>query len=196
MIDTAYAPTGNANRSAMFDLPAAEKGTSAEWRVAQNPFLIAALVFATGGLYSLWWLARTWSQIKREDGDSGKAPIWHALTAFVPIYCFFRFHAHMRAIADLAPVPTGIALAPRAMTFAYVLIELVGSPKVGVAFSVWVTTLTLLSASALFGWAQHALNATWGTLPGGAVKGRVHPLHWVILAMATLGTIGGLLGGD
>src|SRR6185503_6026260 len=66
------------------------------WRAIQSPWLVGALVIATFNLYAMWWLGRTWWQLKQEDGDAGKHPVWHALAMLVPIYGYFRFHAHMR----------------------------------------------------------------------------------------------------
>lgn len=162
----------------------------AVWRVTQSPWLIGALVFATLNLYALWWLGRTWSQIKQEDGDARKRPVWHALAMLVPIYGYFRFHAHMRAIAQLARVPIG--LEPGPMTLAWAVLNVLGYFAGRPEVPFWLAVLAAALGGALFGWAQAALNATWRSLPGGAVSGRPHPLHWIILAV--VGLISALAG--
>ena len=70
------------------------------------PFLIspARIVFLTVlslGLYTVYWLYKTWKHYREHTG--GRVyPIWHGLTAFVPIYGSFRAHAHLRTFGDLA----------------------------------------------------------------------------------------------
>ncbi len=52
------------------------------------------------GFYHFYWFYLTWKQYR--DHTRTKAyPIWHALTYFVPIYYFFRVHAHMRSFKEL-----------------------------------------------------------------------------------------------
>ena len=54
------------------------------------------------GLYWIYWMYRTWKQYRdhalesaAETGDV-HYPVWHALTQLVPVYGFFRYHAHIR----------------------------------------------------------------------------------------------------
>ena len=202
--DTEATPPGPAAGSPPPETPSRRRGevlpsnvdtTEAEpatWRVTQSPWLIGLLVFATLNLYAIWWLGRTWSQIKHEDGDTGKAPYWHALAMLVPIYGYFRFHAHMRAIAGLARVPIG--LEPGTMTLAWAVLNVLGYFAGRPEVPFWLAMLAAALGGALFGWAQAALNATWRSLPGGAVKGHPHPLHWIILMLVTLIYIVALLG--
>src|SRR2546423_13224000 len=92
------------------------------WRAVQSPWLVGALVVATFNLYALWWLGLTWWQLKQEDGDSGKRPVWHVLAMLVPVYGYFRFHAHMRTISRLAATPEAKStLSPGAMTTAWIV---------------------------------------------------------------------------
>jgi hypothetical protein len=159
--------------------PAGERS----WRSVQSPWLVAALVFATLNLYVLWWLGRTWWQLKQEDGDAGKQPIWHVLAMLIPIYGYFRFHAHMRTIAQVAATPdVRGAMSPLAMTVAWIVINLLSSVVVfdPAAPDGLVVVASVLSA-ALLGWAQYGLNLAWLSLPGGTTRGRIHPLHWVLL---------------
>jgi hypothetical protein len=154
------------------------------WRVTQSPWLIAALTFITFNLYAIWWLGRTWAQIKSEDGDAAKRPVWHALAMLVPIYGYFRFYAHMRAIAVLAPKAAG--LQPGAMTVAWMMVNAVDYVGSRPESPFWLLLVSSALGGALIGWAQHALNATWASLPGGAVLGQPHPLHWVLIALMSV----------
>ena len=61
---------------------------------------VVVLLFIGGWIYLLYWMYRTWKQYK--DHSRQRAfPVWHALTQFVPIYNFFRMHAHFRVYKEL-----------------------------------------------------------------------------------------------
>ena len=54
------------------------------------------------GLYWIYWMYRTWKQYRdhtiemaAESGDTHH-PVWHGLTQLVPVYGWFRYHAHIR----------------------------------------------------------------------------------------------------
>jgi len=154
------------------------------WRSVQSPWLVAALVFATLNLYVLWWLGRTWWQLKHEDGDAGKRPVWHVLAMFVPVYGYFRFYAHMRTIVQIAATPEARAMmSPLAMTVAWIVINLLSGVALSNQTPDWLPFLATLLSAAQFGWAQYALNTAWSSLPGGTTRGRVHPLHWFLLIL-------------
>ena len=59
------------------------------------------------GVYWIYWMYRTWKQYRdhtlekaAETGDTHH-PVWHGLTQFVPVYGFFRYHAHIRHYKEL-----------------------------------------------------------------------------------------------
>jgi hypothetical protein len=165
-----------------------------DWRAAQSPWLIGALVIATFNLYAMWWLGRTWWQLKQEDGDAGKHPVWHALAMLVPIYGYFRFYDHMRTIARIAVTPEARAiLGPGAMTVAWIVINVLSGTAGTSNAPGWMLVLASVLCGALLGWAQHGLNATWRSLPGGAVSARAHPVHWLLLALGGLLYVSALL---
>jgi hypothetical protein len=154
------------------------------WRSVQSPWLVAALVLATLNLYVLWWLGRTWWQLKQEDGDAGKQPVWHVLAMFVPIYGYFRFYAHMKTIVQIAATPEARAMmSPLAMTVAWIVINLLSGVALSNQTPIWLPFLATILSAAQFGWAQYALNTAWSSLPGGTTRGRVHPLHWFLLIL-------------
>jgi hypothetical protein len=54
------------------------------------------------GTYWIYWMYRTWKQYRdhtiemaAESGDTHH-PVWHGLTQLVPVYGWFRYHAHIR----------------------------------------------------------------------------------------------------
>jgi hypothetical protein len=162
--------------------PVAAPPREPTWRVVQSPLLVAALVFASFALYSYWWFGRTWWQIKQEDGDRGKRPVWHALAMVVPIYQLFRFHAHMRAIVAIAATPEArAALSPGTMTLAWIVVNVLAGVTAVVPAPIWVSILAIALGAALIGYAQSGLNAAWLSQPGGARRARIHPLHWLVL---------------
>ena len=68
----------------------------------QRPiWLVCLLTFLTGGVYYLWWFGASWAELKRERHDPNMSPLWHALTQLVPIYSWFRIHAHYRVLNEL-----------------------------------------------------------------------------------------------
>lgn len=153
----------------------------ATWRYTQRPWLVGLLTFLTFGVYAIWWLGRTWWQIKQEDGDSGKAPFWHAMTQVVPIYNFFRFHAHMRTIVELTEPRSASPLSPGLMTLAWFLYNLVSGFASRQDVPYLFNAIAALLVAALIGWAQYGLNVAWRSRPGGAVAAGVHWLQWVVL---------------
>ena len=59
------------------------------------------------GPFWIYWMYRTWKQFRdhtldmaAETGDTHH-PVWHGLTQFVPVYGFFRYHAHIRHYKEL-----------------------------------------------------------------------------------------------
>ncbi len=166
---------------------AAEIKRNPTWRAVQSPWLIAALVIATFNVYALWWLGRTWWQLKQERQDPRMHPGWHVLAMLVPVYGYFRFHAHIRTMAGLAATPEarGI-LSAGAMTTAWIVINVLSATTFREDVPAWTSLLALLLSAALLGWAQHGLNAVWQSLPGGAVAGRLHPLHILFLCLGAV----------
>lgn len=78
------------------------------------------------GLYWLYWMYRTWKQYSDHTGAVAY-PVWHGLTQLVPIYGFFRFHAHIRTYRELMQgrgLPDNLNLA--ALTAIVVINTIVG----------------------------------------------------------------------
>lgn len=66
-----------------------------------SPARIVLLSILTLGLYTTYWLYKTWKHYKEHTGAQVN-PIWHGLTSFVPVYGSFRAHAHLRTFGELA----------------------------------------------------------------------------------------------
>ena len=74
-------------------------------RISQGRIIALSLI--SMGLYWLYWMYRTWAQYRdhtlEQAAETGQThhPVWHGLTQLVPVYGFFRFHAHVRSYKEL-----------------------------------------------------------------------------------------------
>ena len=72
-----------------------------------SPRRIILLSVVSMGIYWLYWMYRTWKQFRDHTLERAAAdgqqhyPIWHGLTQFLPVYGWFRFHAHVREYQGL-----------------------------------------------------------------------------------------------
>ena len=63
---------------------------------------IIALSIISMGIYWLYWMYRTWQQYRDHTLEQAAEtrqthyPVWHGLTQLLPVYGWFRFHAHIR----------------------------------------------------------------------------------------------------
>ena len=132
----------------------------------QRPlWLVAVLSLVTAGVYTPIWMGLTWAEMKSEIPDDRMQPVWHGLTVFVPVYSYFRIHAHYRTINEL------LARAGAAETVnpgGAVLGFLVGNVGVVIGRSasgglltaiLLVTALAIVATSTVQG--QAGLNAYW-----------------------------------
>ena len=94
---------------------------------------ITLLSIVSLGLYWLYWMYRTWKQYRDHTvemaSETGAThhPVWHGLTQIVPVYCWFRFHAHIRQYKALM-VERGVpdSLNVGLLTTVVVIISIVG----------------------------------------------------------------------
>jgi hypothetical protein len=61
---------------------------------------VILLTFLTTGFYLFYWMYITWRHY-RDYTEEQVFPVWHALSMLVPIYQFFRLHAHVRVYQEL-----------------------------------------------------------------------------------------------
>ena len=90
------------------------------------PGRIVALTVLSSGLYIFYWMFATWRQYREHTGEIAY-PVFHALSLLVPIYQFFRLHAHMRVYQELMEqrgVPT--TLSPARIVLIYLGVVLLG----------------------------------------------------------------------
>jgi hypothetical protein len=112
----------------------------------------------------------------------------------VPVYGYFRFYAHMRAIVSIARTPEArSALSPGATTVAWIVINVLDGAASAPTSPIWLTILASGLGAALIGYAQNSLNLAWLSLPGGAHRARSHPLHWLLLGFGVMLYVGVVL---
>ena len=80
--------------------PYAAPRAGAELYYYISPNRIVLMTFLTAGLYLFYWMYLTWRQYRDHTGEVAY-PVWHALALAVPIYQFFRLHAHIRVYQEL-----------------------------------------------------------------------------------------------
>ncbi len=64
------------------------------------PNRIILLTVLSAGMYLFYWMYVTWRHYRDHTGQVAY-PVFHALTLMVPVYQYFRLHAHMRAYQEL-----------------------------------------------------------------------------------------------
>ena len=148
------------------------------------------------GLYTIYWLYKTWQQYRDHTGEQA-FPVWHGLTAFVPIYGSFRAHAHLRIFGELAAA-AGLALAfAPGLAFAAVL---VGWLRLFVAeasaASYALLAVSIIAQLVMMLHAQPRITAYWLHTYGSRVvsvgvgKGEI-----IVVIFGVLGWLGILTGG-
>lgn len=143
--------------------------------IRQRPtWVVVWLTIFSLGLYWPVWFGQTWAELKRYVRDPGMRPMGHALSMYVPIYSWFRLHAHWTLIneqADASLVPT--ATRPSSAVMGAVLANFVFFP------------LPILIANG-----QRALNRIWSAAYGSASEKRASAGEWVMALALPLLWIG------
>lgn len=138
-------------------------------------WLVAALVWASFGVYVPFWVGLHWAEMKRELQEERMYPVWHALAMLVPIYSFFRFHANFRVLNELlAQTRSGYRVRPLLAVATFVMVSLLVSVPVD---DLVLTTLNLVVAVAAVSWVlyhgQTGMNAYWDTRPERTTTGAI-----------------------
>lgn len=137
---------------------------------------IALLTFLSFGLYPIYWFYITWKHCRDYTGDN-HYPVWHALTLLVPIYMYFRIHAHGRTYRQIqqldqppAPklidpwIPVFLVLAEIPIYIATAILT-VTNPSAADAISNWTYLPIITLHCALILYLQNHINRIWLTRP-------------------------------
>ena len=78
--------------------PVPAGAASSAYYISPNRVILLSLL--TTGLYAFYWMYLTWRHYRDHTGASAY-PVCHALTIVLPVYQFFRLHAHIRSYREL-----------------------------------------------------------------------------------------------
>ena len=167
------------------------------------------------GIYWIYWMYRTWKQFRDHTiemaAESGSThhPVWHGLTQVVPVYGYFRFHAHCREFKALMierGIPDSLNLG--ALTTIVVVSTIVNviastaSSSAAVSLTVrlvaFVVSLVVLAVSiSVMSHVQSNINRYWtgvdNRLAQSARFGKGEVLVIVLGILAWIGTIAGIV---
>ncbi|MAP38344.1 MAG: hypothetical protein CL879_01865 [Dehalococcoidia bacterium] len=170
----------------------AESTRSAAVIISGARIIVAS--FLSLGLYFFYWLYITWKHMASEiEGDNH--PFWHAMTLNVPVYGFFRMHAHIRTINELAArqsvAPT---IAPGLAVLLLVLSTVLNFVSFGIANTAAIILITLISTTLItvpMTMAQRVLNLYWGRAlsPGIVRYARIGVGELIIVIFGIIGWI-------
>ncbi len=170
------------------------QGTELRYRI--SPSRIVVMSVLSWSLYLFYWLYITWKHYRDHTGQQ-VYPVWHAIAAGVPIYGYFRVHAHARSFKELmtnANVETTIN--PGWAVFAVVIYSVLsgvgnglafGAITEGVAFALFVIDiLSVIIVAWLLGHLQGNLNRYWDSVSSLAVADARIGVGEVIIAVLGL----------
>ena len=161
-------------------------------RISGTRIVLAS--YLSFGLYFFYWFYITWKHMSSKiEGDNH--PFWHAMTLNVPIYGFFRMHAHVRTINELAASQNVTStIAPGLAVGLLILYSVLNLASFGVTSYVAVIVLTLISATLItvpMTMAQGVLNLYWAkALPSGSLRyARIGVGEVIIVIVGIIGWI-------
>ncbi|MCH7706633.1 MAG: zinc ribbon domain-containing protein [Chloroflexi bacterium] len=70
------------------------------WNYRISPKRIMVMSVLSWSLYLFYWMYISWKHYRDHTGEQ-VYPVWHALAVGLPIYGFFRAHAHARSFKEL-----------------------------------------------------------------------------------------------
>ena len=162
------------------------------------PNRVVAMTVLTAGLYIFYWMYLTWRHYRAHTGETAY-PVFHALCLMVPVYQFFRLHAHMRVyqeLMDTRGVPSTLSpLRSVGIYFGVVMLEMVAFRMVAepsitgtqqVAFFV-INIVQVVTLTWMITLAQGNINRFWQHRYGGRLTNA--PTSLVEIALIVLGLL-------
>jgi hypothetical protein len=130
-------------------------------------WLVVGMVWATFGLYVIFWVGLNWAESKRQLRDDRMYPVWHALAMLVPIYSFFRFHANFRVMNELLDTTRAEhRVRPMLAIATFILASLLVAVPIEDRV---LQTLNMMAAIGALSWIIHhgqtGMNAYWDATP-------------------------------
>ena len=136
-----------------------------------SPARIILMSILTVGIYTIYWLYKTWQHYRDHTGAEAY-PVWHGLTAVVPVYGSFRAHAHLRTFGELASAAgLTVGFSPGLAFFAIIVgwlgIFVGWSP----ALSLLVQIVSFIAGVWMMLHAQPRINYFWDQTYGARLRG-------------------------
>ena len=147
-------------------------------------FLLTA---GTLSIYFFVHLGLMWSEMKRARSDPSMNPVGHAFAQFVPIYGWFRFHAHVRTLNEMLE-ESGSAqrVAAGWATAVYIGISAFAVIAGSEATADWLILPSYAAYGGFAAWRQQALNTYYDQVSQGTIPERVHGFEWVVMVIGCL----------
>ncbi len=152
-------------------------------------WMVALLCFVTAGLYLPIWMGISWSEMKRVYRDVRMYPIWHGLSALVPVYGWMRFYEHCVAINYVVQHAGGPRMVnPGRATAALVVGSAAGFASAwtieGLFILLWLFSSGLFSAALMH--AQRGLNHYRCSLSKDETPTNVRGWEWGLLFFGSI----------
>lgn len=149
-----------------------------------------AVFLLTAGTLSLYFfvhLGLMWAEMKRAREDASMNPVGHALSQFVPIYGWARFHAHVRTLNEMLETAGATQqLNAGSATIVYILITVFAFFAGSQLTPTWLIFPSYAAYGAFAAWRQRALNDYYDKISSGAIPTRVHWFEWVVIILGSL----------
>ncbi|TVR72443.1 MAG: hypothetical protein EA415_09765 [Sphaerobacteraceae bacterium] len=162
--------------------PEPEESRIERWRPG---WLVAALTFATFGLYLFIWTGVHWAEMKRQLKDERMYPVWHALAITVPIYCYFRLHSNYRVMNELlATTSSPFRTRPMLVLGTFLMASLLLAVPME---DIVIQSLNLAAVVGAISWILHhgqtGMNAYWEANPSVKTSSQIQRWEKIVLFM-------------
>ena len=162
------------------------------YRISPNRIVVMSIL--SWSFYIFYWMYLTWKHY-RDHTREVAYPVWHAMAVGVPIYGYFRAHAHARSFKELmtdAGVETTIN--PGRVVFwvvvysglAFIENQSLFSSEISQGAAFVITMIDIISVVIVIGILQHLqrnLNQYWDSVAGSPVANARIGVGEVIIAV-------------
>ena len=162
------------------------------YRISPNRIVVMSIL--SWSFYLFYWMYLTWKHY-RDHTREVAYPVWHAMAVGVPIYGYFRAHAHARSFKELmtdAGVETTIN--PGRVVFwvvvysglAFIENQSLFSSEISQGAAFVITMIDIISVVIVIGILQHLqrnLNQYWDSVAGSPVANARIGVGEVIIAV-------------
>ena len=162
------------------------------YRISPNRIVVMSIL--SWSLYLFYWMYLTWKHY-RDHTREVAYPVWHAMAVGVPIYGYFRVHAHARSYKELM-IDAGVetTINPGQVVAWVIVYSVLGaiensfmySGEISQGTALISTIIAILSVVIVIGILQHLqnnLNSYWDSVVGSPVANARTGVGEVIIAV-------------